>query len=697
MKTPYTERYVRCYERTGASHSLLLDLETGNYQVQAADTTQTIRVGFPTDMQYMMNRNTTSGDMSGYGYDYLQNIAGYTGWKYEYVEGEWTELWNLFLNGEIDLLEDVSYTEERAEKMWFSSKSIGTEVYRLYVLANNTEVTSSNYRETLEGKTIGVTKDTYQEELLRQWVEDENIDCTVKGYASDSTRNELLGEGRLDAIVEIETAAHSTWTEIAEVGSSDFYIALSKDREDLLEDLNNAIDNIMEINPQYNEELYLKYLSTANISKKLSDTESEWIAQHDEIKVGIFDAQEELDVENVIKTLLKEVLNQLGLKDISISCIVYTSLDEMDEDLQEGKIDVMYPTFDELSLNEKKGISIVAEIEPVKISGVIPEGTSIDKAQKVGIIDSGLIQHYINTYYPNAEIVYYEDEGELLDAVMSNEVDAVFAEGITPSKVSSSSYNDSALSIIGNSRTYYKCMGVKQGNAGLLMLLERGVNQIDSEYIESLVDDNTRIQVQFSWEDFYKEHGGQITKWLIIGALIVILLIVIFFKVRGKKLLRISQTDTLTKILNRSGEQLIRDKMKQNIGGMFCLIDVDRFKWFNDSYGHDAGDQVLIEIAKGLTKVFRMDDILIRLGGDEFAVFVPCVVDEKMAQPILERLVKEIEAIQCEAVENNPIQISVGVAFFHPNDKIEFEGLYKKADEACYEGKKQEGCSYKVR
>ncbi|MEE1159415.1 MAG: transporter substrate-binding domain-containing protein, partial [Atopobiaceae bacterium] len=59
------------------------------------------------------------GRRSGYGYEYQQRIATYTGWKYEYVEGSWSELYEMLASGQIDLLSDVSYTEERAEQILY--------------------------------------------------------------------------------------------------------------------------------------------------------------------------------------------------------------------------------------------------------------------------------------------------------------------------------------------------------------------------------------------------------------------------------------------------------------------------------------------------------------------------------------------------------------------------------------------------
>ena len=101
----------------------------------AQNTGKTVRVGW---FDSPFNQIDESGVRSGYAYDYQQRIASYTGWEYEYVEGEWPELMDMLRNGEIDLLSDVSYTPERAEEMLFSSMPMGAEEYYIYILPTMT-------------------------------------------------------------------------------------------------------------------------------------------------------------------------------------------------------------------------------------------------------------------------------------------------------------------------------------------------------------------------------------------------------------------------------------------------------------------------------------------------------------------------------------------------------------------------------
>ena len=101
----------------------------------AADTdrqVKTVRVGWLVSNEGFQN-GTPGERLSGWGYEYLQTLSYYTpGWQYEYVSGTFTELMDMLEAGEIDLMPNISYSEERAQKLLFSSNPEGTERYFIY-------------------------------------------------------------------------------------------------------------------------------------------------------------------------------------------------------------------------------------------------------------------------------------------------------------------------------------------------------------------------------------------------------------------------------------------------------------------------------------------------------------------------------------------------------------------------------------
>ncbi|MBQ8913559.1 MAG: diguanylate cyclase [Lachnospiraceae bacterium] len=163
-------------------------------------------------------------------------------------------------------------------------------------------------------------------------------------------------------------------------------------------------------------------------------------------------------------------------------------------------------------------------------------------------------------------------------------------------------------------------------------------------------------------------------------------------KRRQERLQYLSDTDRMTGINNRgSGEKKIKEFLADGQGGMFVLLDVDKFKSINDTFGHSVGDQVLITLAMCLQKAFRANDIIMRLGGDEFAVYVPDVHNKNAGERIIQRLISVIDDTNVPELNGRKFYISIGVSFYQHDDTFAFEELYKRADSCTYISKKFEG------
>ena len=165
-----------------------------------------------------------------------------------------------------------------------------------------------------------------------------------------------------------------------------------------------------------------------------------------------------------------------------------------------------------------------------------------------------------------------------------------------------------------------------------------------------------------------------------------------------RQLEEIAYYDALTSLPNRRmfTEQFrSRLALSRRQGDSFALllIDLDSFKQTNDSFGHDAGDAVLIESANLLKAAVRESDCVARLGGDEFAILLITPTDPAGVEMVCQRIV---ESFATGVSFNSSIlkaSCSVGVAVF-PCDGDTQEGLYKSADMALYEAKRLGGNTY---
>ena len=208
-----------------------------------------------------------------------------------------------------------------------------------------------------------------------------------------------------------------------------------------------------------------------------------------------------------------------------------------------------------------------------------------------------------------------------------------------------------------------------------------GVNSISQEFMD---DKNRWIRLRFIKID--SDENGMLYHILLVFESID------EDRKRQEKLRRLSETDMMTGIRNRgSGETMIRKAMAEGHCGMFCLMDADKFKSINDTYGHSVGDKVIVAIADSLKKTFRDSDIVFRLGGDEFAVFSEGVISEEIGSRIMERLFKNIARIEIPELGERKIELSIGASFYPATKEDSFEALYKRADSGTYESKKIEG------
>ncbi len=163
-------------------------------------------------------------------------------------------------------------------------------------------------------------------------------------------------------------------------------------------------------------------------------------------------------------------------------------------------------------------------------------------------------------------------------------------------------------------------------------------------------------------------------------------------KERENSLLSMAQTDLMTGIYNRGhGESLIEQSLHNKVKGMMCIIDCDKFKSINDTYGHSVGDDVIIAIAHTLQNVCRKNDIIMRLGGDEFAMYFPGVTQKKSANEIFERIFKSTEKVKIKSLGDRKITLSLGACFYDGIADISYDTLYCRADEAMYRSKKNDG------
>ena len=158
------------------------------------------------------------------------------------------------------------------------------------------------------------------------------------------------------------------------------------------------------------------------------------------------------------------------------------------------------------------------------------------------------------------------------------------------------------------------------------------------------------------------------------------------------KLNHTAKHDSLTHLPNRFLlSELLTHAMhsvkRQNKHLALLFIDLDGFKEVNDTYGHDAGDEVLTTIAQRMNEIVRESDIVSRIGGDEFVIVASELKNNSEVIPMLQRLLTDLSSVILYEEKEMHVSASIGVSFYPQLDDIGNEVLLRQADQAMYQAK----------
>ena len=190
--------------------------------------------------------------------------------------------------------------------------------------------------------------------------------------------------------------------------------------------------------------------------------------------------------------------------------------------------------------------------------------------------------------------------------------------------------------------------------------------------------------------------GGVYGSILVGFTILYMLTILLMEKKEKKRYIGLSSTDALTGILNRRAFQVeLEEQIRKKEPGFFIFIDVDNFKTYNDTYGHNNGDLCLKHFAKAMQECFPERSILGRYGGDEFVVYLKDVTKESV-YIYMEKFKTMIASLTLSTGEQVTLSASAGGAVF-PEQGEDFVSLCRSADAALYDVKQNGKNGFKIK
>ena len=512
--------------------SFLILVSFCSVTAMAAETEQkTVRVGF---YSCPFNIKDENGHMSGYAYDYQQDLAAYTGWKYEYVEASWPELLQMLRAGEIDLLSDVSYTPERENEMLFSSYPMGTESYYLYVSNRDTGIDETDY-STLEGKRIGVNAGSIQADLFREWAQKHAVEVDTIPCNGDDTMVEMLENGELDAVVAVDSYAFENTVPMVRIGGSDFYFAINSARPDLKAELDEAMHLLLNANRYYNEGLYRNYLN-ANVSKSLPSEDLKWLQEHGTIRLGYLDDYlaycDKDDTTGELTGALHDFLS------ISETCLYNATLEfepvafsnavEMRAALQKGTVDCIFPAYFDRYYAEQSQMYVSKSVAVTSMIALVNNGRFNENAENtVAIFNSSTETHlYVENNYPSWTVVDAASEQDCIDMVRRGKADCTVFSANRVDHIIQTNHYDGLLCVTLSCNTSVS-FAVHRENMHLLHILNQVIDAVPDSAVNGALTYYATAPKSTSFSDFVKDNAfAVLAVVLVVAAAFVIIGIV---------------------------------------------------------------------------------------------------------------------------------------------------------------------------
>ena len=453
-----------------------------------------------------------NGIRRGFGYELMQALAGYTGWKFEYVKCDWSNCFDKLENGEIDVMGDISYTDERAQRMLFSEEPMGEEKYILYADLSHTDIETSDFK-SMDGKRVGVLLGTEPEIMLTEWENKNGIHTEHINVNNNEDVEKKLANHEIDCFVSLE---ESIWSEqgissVTTVGKAGIYFAINKERSDIKAELDFAMLQLDQNSPFFKADLYKKYF-TLDYSQSLTGKEKSWLEEHGDIRIGFLDnapAVFSMDEETgkltgTLAEYISYAKDCLGNQTLEFNMQAYDDYDEMLQALQKCEIDAIFYASRNPDFAEKKGYTLTNTAWTYSMMAVTDEKYfNENEVHTVAVPKEkeALKQHIIFSY-PNWKLVEYDSLADAADMVTHEKADCFLLGTSQALKYD----NNRDFKSVPLTKTMEACFAVKGGEGPLLSILNKTLKTMPSGMLTSAlaIYDSTADKVTFY--DFIKDN-----------------------------------------------------------------------------------------------------------------------------------------------------------------------------------------------
>ncbi|MDO5562294.1 MAG: transporter substrate-binding domain-containing protein [Synergistaceae bacterium] len=453
-----------------------------------------VRVGYFSLPGY--HEQDKDGRRSGYGYEYLQEMAKFADWTYEYVPCTWSDAQRLLKAGEIDLLTSAHKTPAREKDFDFSSLSIGSSNVMLTVKADNHNIDVHNFK-TLRLK-VGLLEGSTRNEEFFAFARGCGLTYDPAYFNSTEALLAGLKSGAVDAAVTSNLRVLKGERTIAEFAPSPYYVIVRKGDKALLDEVNKVLETINMDNPLFSRVLYHKYYGADNGGYfYLTDEEKAYVEKKKTINVAMITNKfpisgfKDGEAVGILPDFVRYFAKRAGLE---VNFIGANGVEQSIELLKSGSADMLCDAHSDYYTAEQLGLRLTDPYFKSTYSMIAKKNANMDitNARVAAFKGSAAAYEYIDDNIPAANVTYYDTRPECLAAVRSGAQDVYFCDTHIANWLLREDMSSGLNSVLlpGVTRNYSIAIRREEGTT-LFSIIDKCVKTMDDKTSNEIITKNT--------------------------------------------------------------------------------------------------------------------------------------------------------------------------------------------------------------
>lgn len=451
---------------------------------------QKVKVAFPESPG--LSATHEDGSRDGVFYDWLMEIAKYTGWEYEFIEGDVSDLLKQLEEGKVDIMCGMYYLPAMEEIYNYPKYSTGYT--NSLLIKRSDDISVQNFDlSTLKGKTIGVFQNAVNKiEQLEYFLTYHNLTCELRYFKDPDKMGLALDQGEIDLLMGGDSYLTSGRTVAAQFGGEPYYIVTPKDAVELYAQLDEAITNIYMANSNFGEEIHLKYFPAFyDNTLVLTKEDKEFIKNAPPVRVALMKDRYPLsymrgdEYQGICQDIFALIAEQTGLE---FEFIYTDNYENMLNLVSDGKADIAGFFMDQECTAQKRGLMLTKNY--ASLDDVILKNKKSDYPSDELVL-AVVEGRSIPAGSEPKEIRYFKTAEDCVNAVENGRADVTFVTSSFVEDLFSRNYYTQVTIIVSNTTQSRISVALpKNVNIPLFSILNKVINSIPEGEMNSIISRN---------------------------------------------------------------------------------------------------------------------------------------------------------------------------------------------------------------